>query len=488
MKPRGIGKKPSTTQGKPLASVGKHLTARLNAVKVQISGGAQKLVSNLAERERNTTGFSNVAARVASSVAQGVLHPKAGLSLGVIDWNDGFVTASQKLGRFVDGRIISNSGKSLDEVFVPDPNLVHRLADWSAGRNLPGCSWDDVNYRVSEAYRVKGERLTAEDVDFAVRGPELRAQFEAFAWGTGYVKPNDLAAMQATSLRKIDLTFDNRFGNDGHLKGLVHSALQDMRPPSRVLQHVLFFGRSIEEQQRLALALVRESFQGWGGRDAQLREVTNEKVAALGWKWIDFSQPKFARFIPDASGLHREISGADRRRIIQNVPVKMIDSAPGHKFLRDPRAVLDMANQMKWRNTGNLFDHQRPIQLGVFTHLDHGRVVVRSIEVTDGNHRLAAGLFAGKWRTIGDIPELYLNIKVNGVDVNGIKEPRWIPFEVAAQSSLHDWFEVSGWDVRDRSAQVDGSISGQNPALPAWAKSVSLDNVISETLRRMHSI
>src|SRR5262249_21494496 len=150
----------------------------------------------------------------------------------------------------------------------------------------------------------------------------------------------------------------------------------------------------------------------------------------------------FAKFIPNADPLHKNINEQQRYEVIQDFPVKMITSAPGHQNLRSPQAMVGMSESMKKAGTGNIFDGKEKIQLNVFTEVVNGHVKVKSIEVQDGNHRLAAGLYAGKWNSIKDIPPAYLDIEVNGWDTHGQQHPRWIPLQVAQQSGIpkDQWF------------------------------------------------
>lgn len=373
-------------------------TLATSALKAGVAGALEQSVSNVAAwhsynpSQPLTAGVANaglggagtaglvVGARAFSQARGNAL----GLSMAVIEGNETFNALAKKLSVYVDPRIVEKTGKTPEQVFVADPELVKQVADWSVGKQLPQAvkSVNELNERLSEAYRAKGHRLTRADVELAVKNKEL-----------GAAKP------------------------------------VDVRDPQR-----------------------------------------------------------FKKFIADASPLHKGISQAERYQVIRDVPVKLIDSAPGHKHLRSPEAMLAMAKTMESRHTGEIFDGNEPIRLNVFTSPSEG-VRVKSIEVTDGNHRLAAGLYAGKWKTLKDIPQRYLDIEVNGFDTDGVQHPRWIPLDVAKQSKLppNEWFEVPAeWGAKGPTAQVSGGLSSQDQAISEKYRGVSLEQVIETSLDRVH--
>jgi hypothetical protein len=93
---------------------------------------------------------------------------------------------------------------------------------------------------------------------------------------------------------------------------------------------------------------------------------------------------RYAKFIQDASPLHKAIDEHQRYEVIRDFPVREVYSAPGHQNLREPGKMLGMAEKMDKLNTGNIFDGAEPIKLNIFTEQVSGHVVVKSIEVTDG--------------------------------------------------------------------------------------------------------
>ena len=223
---------------------------------------------------------------------------------------------------------------------------------------------------------------------------------------------------------------------------------------------------------------------------ANLRN-TDEKTLHEPEKIVELKDPeRFAKFIPNADPLHKQISEQDRFNVIKDFPVKLITSAPGHQNLRSPQAMVGMAESMTKAGTGSIFEGKEPIQLNVFTETINGKVVVKSIEVQDGNHRLAAGLYAGKWNSIKDIPPSYLNIEVNGFDTQGTQHPRWIPLAVAQESGIpkDQWFEVpANWGAKGPTAQVSGGVSSQDSTIPEKFRGVTLDKVIARSLERVEA-
>ena len=198
---------------------------------------------------------------------------------------------------------------------------------------------------------------------------------------------------------------------------------------------------------------------------------------------------RYSKFIQDASPLHKAISPQQRYEVIQSFPVVEIYSAPGHQNLRRPESMLGMSESMTKKGTGSIFDGAEPIKLNIFTDTVNGQVVVKSIEVTDGNHRLAAGLHSGKWTSIKDIPQHYLAIEVNGFDTHGKQNPRWIPLEVVQQAGIprDQWFEVpADWGAKGPTAQVRGDVSSLDEAIPQKFRGVTLDKVIERSLERVN--
>ena len=213
--------------------------------------------------------------------------------------------------------------------------------------------------------------------------------------------------------------------------------------------------------------------------------------------WFSLTGTAYAAGLPcfkgieQSSQLHRNINNAERIGVIKDIRVADVMSAPGHQYLRDPNKVLSLADHIT--ATGGTGFAKEPIAINIFTNtLNDGSVAVRSIEVTDGNHRLAAGLLSGKWKTISDIPPEFLNIKVNGWSAGGgFSEPRWIPLEVAQQSSIprQSWFEVpSNWkNVRGPTAQIPGDIASIDAVIPTQFQGVPMQQVLKTSLERINA-
>lgn len=196
------------------------------------------------------------------------------------------------------------------------------------------------------------------------------------------------------------------------------------------------------------------------------------------------------RAIQNPAPLHQNINNAQRIDVIKDVNIADVMSAPGHQYLRDPNKVLQLAEHIA--KTGGQGFEVEPIVINVFTNTaQDGSVVVRSVEVMDGNHRFAAGLLSGKWQKISDIPPEFLKIKVNGWNAGGgFSEPRWIPLEVAQKSSLprQSWFEVpQSWGAKGPTAQIPGDIASIDSVIPAEYRGVQMNQVLKTSLERINA-
>lgn len=209
------------------------------------------------------------------------------------------------------------------------------------------------------------------------------------------------------------------------------------------------------------------------------------------------TQTAFAAELPclknlkNISRLHQNISNAERIDVINDVRVADLMSAPGHKYLRDPSKVVELAKQIE--KTGSIGLQSEPIVLNVFTSTTNtGAVAVRSIEVIDGNHRIAAGLLSGRWKTVGDIPKELVKVKVNGWSAGGsFSEPRWIPLEIAEKSSIprEAWFRVPDhWQgVKGATAQIPGDVASIDSVVPLEFRGVRLQQVLDTSLKRINA-
>lgn len=230
---------------------------------------------------------------------------------------------------------------------------------------------------------------------------------------------------------------------------------------------------------------------------ASIHKFQSIKPVQLILDVISFSGTAFAGTVPclknltNVSRLHDNISNGERLDVIKNIMVGDVMSAPGHRYLRDPKKVMELARQIE--KTGDAGFGSEPIVLNIFTSTtDGGRVAVRSIEVVDGNHRIAAGLLSKRWQTLGDIPEKFLKIKVNGWTAGGsFSEPRWIPLEIAEKSSLsrRSWFRVpEHWQgVKGPTAQIPGDIASIDPVFPVDVRGVRMQEVLETSLETINA-
>lgn len=193
------------------------------------------------------------------------------------------------------------------------------------------------------------------------------------------------------------------------------------------------------------------------------------------------------REIASASLFHTNISNAQRLALLAQVRIEHIMSAPGHAALRNPSQIVPIAAAIK-AGTEQGF-REPPILIGVFTDEVAGVVKVRSVEVLDGNHRLAAGLYSGKWITMHDIPQGYVTVRVNGWEAGGVESlPRWIPLEVAEASSIpkDQWFRVpDDWGPKAPSAQIPGSIASIDAVIPTRFRGVTMREVLALSLAKI---
>ncbi len=191
-------------------------------------------------------------------------------------------------------------------------------------------------------------------------------------------------------------------------------------------------------------------------------------------------------FIKDAGPLHTNIGTRDRIKVIKDVPLSEVMSAPGHEYLRNPKAVEGIAGDLKQQadNGAAMFKDSEPMILNVYTEsTSGGGVRIKSVECLDGNHRFAGGMHSGKWRTIGDIPAELLQVRVNGFDTGGQQLPRWIPKHIAEGSSV-GWHEVHGPMVKGPTAQIGGDISSSDPRFPKHLRGVRMGQVVEQSLAR----
>jgi len=197
--------------------------------------------------------------------------------------------------------------------------------------------------------------------------------------------------------------------------------------------------------------------------------------------------------VPDSQRLHTNIDNNARYEVIKNVPLDRTTSAPGHNDLRKPEAVVSMGKQLAATSDHGreMFRNADKIVLNVFTD---GNANVKSIEVIDGNHRFAAGIYAEKlapghgWNTISDIPPEFLDIRVNGFNTNGQQLPRWVPLHVVENSNLprDRWrFIPPEWGAKGPTAEIPGDFSSQSDSLKPEYRGVSMLQVVRVSLERI---
>ena len=138
-----------------------------------------------------------------------------------------------------------------------------------------------------------------------------------------------------------------------------------------------------------------------------------------------------------------------------------------------------------------MFQGKDKIVLNVYTD---SNARVTGVEVTDGNHRFAAGMYAEKlapgrgWRTIGDIPQEFLDIRVNGYNTMGQQNPRWVPLHTVQQGNFPQgsWREIPPeWGAKGPTAEIKGDVASTSPMFRPEHRGVSLLHVLVTSLNRI---
>lgn len=186
--------------------------------------------------------------------------------------------------------------------------------------------------------------------------------------------------------------------------------------------------------------------------------------------------------------LHERITNAERLEAIGQVPVWEILTAPGHTRLRDPGAITGLAAAIGEGQLERLV--REPILLGIFTAEDGSEIGLRSVECLDGHHRLLAGLLAGAWNRVEDLPDGAVDTRVNGWRVDGsAPEDRWIPLDVARRSGLSDdeWALVpEEWGAKGPTARISGDIFSQDVVFVRSDRGVSFGQLARAWRNRNH--
>jgi hypothetical protein len=202
---------------------------------------------------------------------------------------------------------------------------------------------------------------------------------------------------------------------------------------------------------------------------------------------------EIAPFTKDSGRLHQNISTSDRVDVIKKVPLEMTASSPGHDYLRKPDSVVAMGKEIASSNDKGLamFRGKDKISINVYTD---SQARVTGIEVTDGNHRFAAGMYAERlspgrgWKTIGDIPREFLDVRVNGFNTSGQKLPRWVPLHTVAQGSFPkgSWREIPPeWGAKGPTAEIAGDVGSTSGMFKPEHRGVSLLQVLTTSLQRI---
>jgi len=202
---------------------------------------------------------------------------------------------------------------------------------------------------------------------------------------------------------------------------------------------------------------------------------------------------EIAPLTKDSGRLHRNVSVGERYDVIREVPLEMTASAPGHDYLRKPDNVVAMGQQIAASSDKGLAMFQGKDKMTINIYTD-AQARVTGIEVTDGNHRFAAGMYAerlapGKgWKTIGDIPAEFLDIRVNGFNTNGQKLPRWVPLYTVAEGSFPQgsWREIPPeWGAKGPTAEIAGDVASTSSWFRPEHRGVSIMQVLQTSMRRI---
>lgn len=183
--------------------------------------------------------------------------------------------------------------------------------------------------------------------------------------------------------------------------------------------------------------------------------------------------------------LHEDIGAEERLDIMRSFAIRDIVSAPGHRALRQPAAVVEIASRFERAEQDALLGE--PIHLGVFTGVHDGHVVLHAVECLDGHHRLLGALLATAWKTVGDVPAHALELRVNGrLARTGVCDPRWIPLEVAEASHLTtpgQYRDVSTHPLaKGDTAEISGETSSLDEVFPERDRGVPLGQLLAAWL------
>lgn len=101
----------------------------------------------------------------------------------------------------------------------------------------------------------------------------------------------------------------------------------------------------------------------------------------------------------DVDVLHTNVPNSARKEALGGRSLASVLCAPGHSTLRNPEAVPVLADLAA--KTGTL-PAGEPVVINVATCVEDEHVRVKALHCCDGNHRVAAAIFAGM-ETLSDL-------------------------------------------------------------------------------------
>ncbi len=205
------------------------------------------------------------------------------------------------------------------------------------------------------------------------------------------------------------------------------------------------------------------------------------------------SPDELSAYMKKPTRLHENIRTAERLDVIRNLPVGKINSAPGHTLLRNPAMVKSLGQKISASSDRGaaLLKNSDPIVVNVYTN---SKAQVKAVELIDGNHRFAAGLYAESlkpgsgWKTVADIPANLLKVRVNGYDTHGYQMPRWVPLDLVKQSQIpQNQYRVipPEWGAKGPTAEISSAISSISTRFRPEHRGQTMDYVLRVTLDRL---
>lgn len=173
-----------------------------------------------------------------------------------------------------------------------------------------------------------------------------------------------------------------------------------------------------------------------------------------------------------------EAGNIDRHKVLGNIQIKDIISAPGHRQLRHEENVVQLAENFFNLAIGSkiILNVIAKPKLVKRTN-EEAAFEVLSMECFDGHHRLVASLIGNHWQYVKDIPEHRLVILINGIIPGGKDQwARWIPWDVASRSTL-EWVPVHSLHATGKTAGIEGAVSSMNSGFAEKDRGVSLGSI-----------